>query len=1161
MRYSSSPNDVAIDQTHTPIDGAAPVASILQAVRTALKSRAIRTTVTYGIVMIAIISVGTTALLIDLRDRALADKKVELQSIALVLAEQIDRSFQAASLVQKSLIDRVLAFQITTPDKTNRELSGHDFHLKLKDSIGGLPHIAAVSIISAGGNLINSSREWPTRPINIADRSYFRALASNPKLLSFVSEPVHSRSTGSWTINIARRITGPNGQFAGIVLVAMNLSYFENLFEKVTLRDDGNISLIGRDGVLLARYPHLEASIGKSLTANPLFSTLIANANIGAARLTSRIDGQDRLIAAHDLPNYPIVVAVGTTISAALANWRNGAQYMAAAAALMIFVISGVILLSQRHLWKKLQAKNLQLDTALNNMSQGLAMFDSAGRFIVSNKRYSEIYNLPSDFAKPGCTIRDLLEYRGAAGTFSENADQYIDDLYAKIAQKRTTSTITTLSDGRTIAVVNQPMPGGGWVATHEDVTEAKKREASFKLLFKNNPVPMWVYDIETLSFLAVNDAAVALYGYGHDEFASMVVSDLRPIEDRASFADFLRGLPEEQFKENIGQHWKADGTVIDVAVFSRSLTYEGHHARLAAIHDITKAKHAESELRRTQNFLDTVIENVPVPIIVKDVASPSADARDSRFTLFNRAYEELTGDTRTQLIGKTAHEIFPIERANLIVQSDNNALHADQDVVTTEHIISTSHNGDRLVTAKKTIIRDDNGAPQHILTVVDDVTERRRAEQNIAHMAHHDPLTDLPNRAALNEYFSATIENSKNSGERFAVLNIDLDRFKEANDTYGHSVGDELLREVAHRLQRAAGDTFLARVGGDEFTVIMRNDDQPIAATALAEQFFAAFETDFAIDGHLLQMRVSIGGAIYPTDGTDAKTLMVNADAALYRAKAESRGSALFFEPELGARLRDRRNLQNDLQSALERNEFLLHYQPQVRMTGETIGFEALLRWQSPKRGLVYPGAFISLAEESKRIIPIGEWVLREACREAASWSQPLKVGVNVSPVQFHHGDLPNLVHSILLETGLAPARLEIEITEGVLINDFSRAVSILRRLKSLGVTIALDDFGTGYSSLSYLHSFPFDKIKIDRSFISDLDCNRHSMAIVGAVIELSHSLNIPIIAEGVETEMQHALLAEEGCDEMQGYLIGKPLPISDYAGHIGHQLKALAI
>jgi EAL domain-containing protein (putative c-di-GMP-specific phosphodiesterase class I) len=274
-----------------------------------------------------------------------------------------------------------------------------------------------------------------------------------------------------------------------------------------------------------------------------------------------------------------------------------------------------------------------------------------------------------------------------------------------------------------------------------------------------------------------------------------------------------------------------------------------------------------------------------------------------------------------------------------------------------------------------------------------------------------------------------------------------------------------------------------------------------------------------------------------------------VNADAALYRAKTKTRGSVLFFEPQMGARLRERHALQEDLRSALQRDELLLYYQPQLRMDGKAVGFEALVRWQSPQRGMVSPGVFIPIAEESRLIISIGEWVLREACRTAAAWTHPLAIAVNISPAQFRHGDLPALVHSILLETGLAPSRLELEITEGVFINDFSHAVSVLNRLKALGVRIALDDFGTGYSSLSYLHSFSFDRIKIDRAFIGDLEQNRHSVAIVRAVINLGHSLNIPTLAEGVETAAQHAFLREAGCDEVQGYLTGRPLPIRDYA------------
>jgi predicted signal transduction protein with EAL and GGDEF domain len=310
----------------------------------------------------------------------------------------------------------------------------------------------------------------------------------------------------------------------------------------------------------------------------------------------------------------------------------------------------------------------------------------------------------------------------------------------------------------------------------------------------------------------------------------------------------------------------------------------------------------------------------------------------------------------------------------------------------------------------------------------------------------------------------------------------------------------------------------------------------------------------DIESAGHSLKIGLSIGVAIFPHDGTEANTLLVNADAALYRAKAEGRGSIRFFEPDMDKRLRDRRALQHDLQSAMARHELTLNYQPQALIGGKIIGFEALIRWRHPSRGMVQPNEFIPLAEDSGLIVPIGEWVLREACREAASWPKPLQIAVNLSPIQFRHGDLPELVHSILLTTGLAANRLELEITESVLIDDFSRAVSILRRLKSLGVRIAMDDFGTGYSSLSYLQSFPFDKIKIDQTFISNLEHNPQSAAIIRAVIGLGRGLDLPVVAEGVESAGQLAFLANELCDEVQGFLVGHPLPIDDYAQWTGH-------
>lgn len=419
---------------------------------------------------------------------------------------------------------------------------------------------------------------------------------------------------------------------------------------------------------------------------------------------------------------------------------------------------------------------------------------------------------------------------------------------------------------------------------------------------------------------------------------------------------------------------------------------------------------------------------------------------------------------------------------------------------------------------------------------------------QSIVHLAHHDALTDLPNRVAFAQHLALTFEQAVAKGETFAVFCIDLDNFKEANDVFGHALGDKLLREVSVRFAAAATGCFLARIGGDEFTLIATESNSVHGLDGLAGKLLATTDDVFDIEGQKLRIGLSIGIAVFPKDGSDTGTLLSNADAALYRAKADGRLTVRFFEPEMDRHLRERLALQLDLRSALERNELTLHYQPQATIDGEVFGFEVLLRWHHETLGFIPPNEFIPLAEKNGLIVSIGEWVLRCACREAAGWSAPLKIAVNLSPVQFQHGDLVSLIHSILFETGLAPARLELEITEGVLINDPPRAQSILRRLKNLGVRIAMDDFGTGYASLSSLRSFPFDKIKIDRSFIVDANVNGQSAAIVRAVIGLGSALSMPVIAEGVETEAQRSFLAQEGCTEIQGYLIGWPAPVETF-------------
>jgi diguanylate cyclase (GGDEF)-like protein len=426
-----------------------------------------------------------------------------------------------------------------------------------------------------------------------------------------------------------------------------------------------------------------------------------------------------------------------------------------------------------------------------------------------------------------------------------------------------------------------------------------------------------------------------------------------------------------------------------------------------------------------------------------------------------------------------------------------------------------------------------------------------------MAHMAYHDTLTDLPNRAAFIQALTQMIDACGGSDEEFAVLSLDMDRLKEINDVFGHSIGDRLLIEVSRRIQDAAGGGVVARLSGDEFGLII-DGKQPQTGLTLAQRLLDTMQAEFVIDGKSVRTGLTIGISIFPHNGTDAAALLANASVALFRAKAKGRGSISVFEAETDQQIRDRRALHQDLAAAVKNGQLSLYYQPQA-MTGndviepEFIGFEALARWIHPLRGFVPPSDFIPLAEESGLIVELGEWILREACREAASWAKPMQVAVNLSPAQFQHGDLVGLVHSILLETGLHPGRLELEITEGVLIEDFDRGLSLLRRLKALGVRIAMDDFGSGYSSLTYLQSFPFDKIKIDRTFVLNLGRNAQSAAIIRAMIGLGHGLDISIVAEGVETQDQLTFLAQENCDQVQGYLLGKPAPIAQYAEVVG--------
>jgi len=439
------------------------------------------------------------------------------------------------------------------------------------------------------------------------------------------------------------------------------------------------------------------------------------------------------------------------------------------------------------------------------------------------------------------------------------------------------------------------------------------------------------------------------------------------------------------------------------------------------------------------------------------------------------------------------------------------------------------------------------------MVLAVRDLRERRSAEEKIRYLAEHDGLTGLANRTVMQARLSQALEQAASAGERLAVICVDLDHFKEANDLHGHLAGDAILQETARRLQAAVeAPSFAARLGGDEFVIVqIGGGEQPAAAAELAANLLEVLGAPVSYEGQDLPVAASFGVSLYPDDGEAGETLLANADMALYRAKDGGRGRYRFFKREMDETIRERRALARELRTAVASEELILHYQPLARAEdGEICGFEALIRWIHPERGVIAPLDFIPIAEESGLILPVGEWVLRRACADAAKWDKPLRIAVNLSPVQLHQANLPNLVHEILLETGLAPRRLELEITESALFKDYQRALDNLRRLKALGVRIAMDDFGTGFSSLSTLQSFPFDKIKIDKSFVENIHRDDRATAIVRAVLGLGRSLDIPVTAEGVETSEQLAFLREEACAEVQGYHIGRPALLDTLGG-----------
>jgi diguanylate cyclase (GGDEF)-like protein/PAS domain S-box-containing protein len=704
---------------------------------------------------------------------------------------------------------------------------------------------------------------------------------------------------------------------------------------------------------------------------------------------------------------------------------------------LVVLLSLGALVLKARERAElALRQQQRQLKAALENMTHGLCLFDAEGRTILFNRHYSEAMGLAPEYLQ-GVSLLDQFKRRKAIGMFADDPEEFFAAVKESMRQGKTMMREVVRGES-ILRIVDQPIEGGGWVATYEDITEQRR---------------------------------------------------------------------------------------------------------------------AERERDQNREFLDRLIDNVPSAIFVKS-------AVDRTYVLVNRAGESFWGKTRQEMVGRTAEQVFPPSEAKLIEGRDDELVQSGQPLFEEREILTS---GDRLrsVFSRRLVIRDENGVPQYVLGVVDDVTERKAAEERIAHLAHYDPLTDLPNRVLFREQLEKELSLVRR-GAQLAVLYLDIDHFKSINDTLGHPVGDELLKRVAHRLRGCLRDSdMISRLGGDEFAIIQTGIQDPKDAEGLAQRLREAVtQSGYDLNGHLTTADLSIGIALAPGDGSEIDDLVKHADLALYGAKAEGRANYRFYEPEMNARMKRRRELETDLRRAIANKEFELYYQPLVNLqTGSIAGCEALLRWLSPKHGMVPPLEFISVAEDTGLINPIGEWVLRQACKEAANWPSHVSVAVNISPVQFRNPGLALTVLASLTASGLPAQRLELEVTESVLMQNNETTLATLHQIRDLGVRISMDDFGTGYSSLSYLRRFPFDKIKIDRSFIGDLSKDDEALAVVRAILTLASSLKMATTAEGVETAEQKTLLSSLGCDQMQGYLFSVPRQASEIIEMFGTMKRPVKV
>jgi len=682
-----------------------------------------------------------------------------------------------------------------------------------------------------------------------------------------------------------------------------------------------------------------------------------------------------------------------------------------------------------------------------------------------------------------------------------------------------------------------------------QDVTDNQHSEEElrrFRMALDSSIDAVYLIDYAEMRFIDANYTALTTLGYSLEELCRMGPQDLKPDEGELRrihrrFEKVIKGSSKTGFIRT--RHQRKDGTRLPVEVYLRAFQSEGRQLLVAVARDLTERLKAEADLRTSEQRFRVAFNQAAVGL--------AHVAIDGRWLMVNQKLCEIVGYSQEEMLAMNYQDLTHPEDLPVDQELGRRMLAREIHEQSREKRYRHKKGYYVWVNLTNSLVRDEDGEPRYYSTVVEDISRRKQVEGELLHMANHDVLTSLPNRSLLLDRISQAIAYANRSGEQVAVLLIDLDRFKNINDSLGHDVGDKMITAIARKLIAQVRDVdTVARLGGDEFVILLTDVAHEDAVATLAQQVLEALAQPLTIQGHELYPAGSIGISLYPKDGADSQTLLKNADTAMYRAKDAGRNNFQFYARAMNARALDRLKLEGALRNALLRNEFVLHYQPQMDIaSGSIVGVEALLRWQPPGEEMIYPADFIPIAEETGLIVAIGEWVLRTACLQQKAWSRggllaPLRVAVNLSARQFKQQDIVKMVSRALEESGCDAQFLELEITESIVMDSPEAAAATLQKLSDMGVHLSIDDFGTGYSSLAYLKRFPIHSLKIDRSFVRDITTDADDAAIAKAVIALAHSMKLRVIAEGVETLEQLEFLREQQCDQMQGYYLSRPLP-----------------